>query len=111
VAFLVFRHITISPADREKLAVIERLSGFKYPAQAEQAKPFCTEKGFSLIRALEGFPKGFNLIRFKTNPAFSDVEMSRDSAEEKSQIHVRLVQDNGWKFEDIYINVGPVIHT
>lgn len=88
----------------DKLRTIEALSALRYPEQAVQAKPLCTEKGFALIQAFEGFPGGYNAVSFKTNPKFCDVEMFRDSAEGKSRIHIRLARDNGRKFEDVYFN-------
>jgi len=89
----------------DELKAIEGLAAFRYPEQSDKAKPGCTDKGYKLVETLEGFlPASFNPVSVKTNPQFCEVEMARDSAEGKSRIHVRLVKDNGWKFDDVYLN-------
>ena len=47
---------------------------------------------------------GYTPVALKTNAQFCDIEMTRDSAEGKDRIHVRLVYDKSWKFENVFFN-------
>ena len=100
----VFKSSPLS-GHQEELRAIEALSALRYPEQNAKARPACTDKGYKVVEFFGGFPPAsFNAVSVKANPKFSDVEMVRESAEGKARIHVRLVRDNGWKFDDVYLN-------
>jgi hypothetical protein len=90
------------------LAPVETLFALKYPQQLSQAQPVCTEQGFKLLPHFVGDSGKLSLSAcrieaIKSNPGLCDVELRLDTAQGESQFYIRLKNESGWKFHDVYI--------
>jgi hypothetical protein len=95
-------------ARRKEVTALNALCSLNLPEQLSQAQKLCTTQGFAIARELivkDGYfvPASFKVTGIKTNPRFCDLEMVRESAEGKSRIAVRLLDQSGWKFHDVFI--------
>jgi hypothetical protein len=45
----------------------------------------------------------FRIAAAKENPNLTDIQMVRETADGTTIVYARMVDDNGWKFDDIYI--------
>lgn len=95
---------------KEKIRTVEQLSSLDLtdPNQLAQAKGLCTKKGDALLDGMlkdngAFMPAAYGTVGIKSNPHLVDVEMVSDQAEGKSRIFVRLIDQGGWKFDDIYV--------
>ena len=94
--------------DRDKIQVVHTLAQLKYPDQLAEAKTLCTTRGDSILQKLVSetgvFPAStFVVTKVKNSGTASDIEMQSDLADGHSQIFVHLVNQNGWKFDDIFL--------
>ena len=95
--------------DQDKIQIIEKLSGLKYPDQLGVAKTLCTVQGDSFLPPTvsdkDGFLDSTCLFtrRVKTSGTTCDIEMRRDLADGNSRIWIRLINQNGWKFDDVLV--------
>lgn len=85
---------------------LHELQLLNLPGQLPQARSLCTDHGFAI---LSGFSANgidllgsFQIVSRISNPDFTDVEMVRNSAEGKAVIWARMVNQGGWKLDDIY---------
>jgi len=95
---------------KEKIRTVDTLSSLDLsdPSQLAQAKSLCTKQGNSVLQGMLGdngtfMPAAYGFIGLKENPHLIDIEMLSDQAEGKSRIFVRLVDQGGWKFDDVYV--------
>ena len=94
--------------DQDKIQVIDKLSGLKYPDQLGEAKALCTAQGDSFVQTMVSDMGGFLASSFvvtkvKTSGTTCDVEMRRDLSDGNSHISIRLINQNGWKFHDVLV--------
>jgi hypothetical protein len=85
---------------------LQALTKFKFPSQLSQAEPLCTAEGFITLQGMAtggNFLKTFTMGQIKSNPGLCDIQLVRDTVEGRTIIWVRMVDDNGWKFQDIYL--------
>ena len=79
----------------------------KLPAQLPQAQSLCTPQGFAILSQLSS--NGANILALFTpstieiNKGFTDTRMILKTAEGNSVLWVRMVNENGWKLNDVYI--------
>ena len=95
-------------ANRQELAVFKALSLFSYPSQLQNAQALCTDKGFRVLpNCINGkgrfIPAAFKVKAVKPDTDMSEIEMVCDGAGEKGRIVLRMVNDRGWKLDDVYV--------
>jgi hypothetical protein len=98
------------------LGHFRELRAFKLPEQLPQARSLCTPQGFAILSQLSG--SGVNILAaftptaIETNLGFTDARMVLKTAEGKSVLWVRMVNRDGWKLDDVYIDTvkGCDIH-
>ncbi len=91
----------------DKIQIITSLSALKYPADIESAKKLCTDKGAAVLQDMVssvGFlPASFDVADVKTSGQVCDIGMNSNLADGESKIYVRLINQDGWKFHDVYL--------
>ncbi len=91
----------------DKIQIITSLSSLKYPADIESAKKLCTDQGVAVLQEMVSggsfIPASFDVADIKTSGQVCDVGMNSNLADGESKIYVRLVNQDGWKFHDVYL--------
>ena len=91
-----------------EVQALKGLCSLNISSQVVQAQDLCTARGLGIARQFADNQGKFGLATFritalKENPNLTDIQMVRDTADGKTIIYARMVDQNGWKFDDIYI--------
>ena len=91
-----------------EVQALRSLCALNLSSQVLQAQDLCTARGLGIARQFADSQGKFGLATFriislKANPSLTDIQMTRDTADGKTILYARMVDQNGWKFDDIYI--------
>jgi len=111
VCALLISGLCRSSTHNKQLAALSALSSFKYPSQLEQARALCTQGGAALLPHLtsdSGFAfSTFKVAGCKMNVGECEVQMVKEGANGIDSVSVRLVDQGGWKFDDVkFVTIG-----
>ena len=97
------------PGRAHGVANLRALASLRFPADLQQARALCTDNGYSIVAScvtnanLGDFLGTYKITGMKYNPNLTDVRMVRDTADGKTIVWARMVNRDGWKFEDLYV--------
>ena len=92
-------------------AIVSRKFGDGMTSELRHIEPILPRDNFprlvmaqSLADQHGKFPLAtFRIAAAKENPNLTDIQMVRETADGTTIVYARMVDDNGWKFDDIYI--------
>lgn len=93
---------------KPEVQALNSLCSLNLSSQASRAQALCTARGLVMATNLADEQGKFPLATFritsaKENPNLTDIQMVRETADGTTIIFARMVDDHGWKFDDIYI--------
>lgn len=98
----------INLSGKPEVQALEKLCALNLSSQASQAQALCTARGLVMAQNLVDQQGKFPLATFritsaKENPNLTDIQMVRETADGTTVVFARMLYENGWKFDDIYI--------
>lgn len=98
---------TINLNGKPEVKALRNLCAVNLSSQPSQAQALCTPRGLALAQQLSEGGKfrlaTFSITSLKANPSLTDVQMVRDTADGKTVVFARMVDQSGWKFDDVYM--------